>query len=434
MQTYFLTFLEISISASIVIAILLLFSQLFNKRYAMKWKYWIWLCLSLRLLLPINLSLPVPQPLSLSIPTTAMTDTFVPLPLSPQARPAYQPSLLSALTLLWLCGCILVLAVHLFGYLHYKQKILQHCESVQDSAILQQAELLSQEMNLKRKIPVIISAECSCPMILGFLHTRLILPKTAYLPEESFFICKHELVHLKRFDTWYKLLLMIVSAIHWFNPFVSLLKKEAIADLELSCDEAVIQNEPPSVRQAYAETLLSTLTKQSQNGTALTTQLNGGTKLMKKRFQNILTSAPKKNGFLLLVCTLVLTLAMGTLVACSSPAPQAGNTQPPTDDAEAITDVVTAFSAAYFAGDEETLRTYLTDPYPWDVEVYTASEDIADVSISDLSGISGKEVGYVETVSLQFRPSPDADSFQYLTMELAKQDEGWKVQFYGIEG
>ena len=44
-------------------------------------------------------------------------------------------------------------------------------------------------------------------MIIGFFKPVLVLPKERYSPEELFFILKHELVHLKRGDVYFKLLL-----------------------------------------------------------------------------------------------------------------------------------------------------------------------------------------------------------------------------------
>lgn len=44
----FLSVLEISLSASLVIAVLLILSPILNKRYTSKWNYWIWIFLALR--------------------------------------------------------------------------------------------------------------------------------------------------------------------------------------------------------------------------------------------------------------------------------------------------------------------------------------------------------------------------------------------------
>ncbi len=54
MTNAFLSFLEISIPISLIIAVLLLLAPFLNKRYAAKWKYWIWIVLALRLIMPLG--------------------------------------------------------------------------------------------------------------------------------------------------------------------------------------------------------------------------------------------------------------------------------------------------------------------------------------------------------------------------------------------
>lgn len=56
-----------------------------------------------------------------------------------------------------------------------------------------------------------------------------------------FFLLKHELVHLKRKDVYWKLLFVAANAFHWFNPLIWVMHREAVVDLELSCDERVLE-------------------------------------------------------------------------------------------------------------------------------------------------------------------------------------------------
>lgn len=51
----------------------------------------------------------------------------------------------------------------------------------------------------------------------------------------------HELVHLKRRDLIYKLIIFIGTTIHWFNPVIYLMSKISFEDLELSCDEVNVE-------------------------------------------------------------------------------------------------------------------------------------------------------------------------------------------------
>lgn len=54
MTHIFLAVMEISISISLLIAVLLLLTPFLDRRYAAKWKYWIWIFLALRLILPFH--------------------------------------------------------------------------------------------------------------------------------------------------------------------------------------------------------------------------------------------------------------------------------------------------------------------------------------------------------------------------------------------
>ena len=56
MTNIFLSFVEVSISASFIVAMLVLFTPFLNKRYAPKWKYWVWIFLAFRLLIPFNIT------------------------------------------------------------------------------------------------------------------------------------------------------------------------------------------------------------------------------------------------------------------------------------------------------------------------------------------------------------------------------------------
>ncbi len=61
MTNVFLSFLEISIPISFIIAVLLLLTPFLNKRYAAKWKYWIWIVMALRLIIPLGGNGGLPQ-------------------------------------------------------------------------------------------------------------------------------------------------------------------------------------------------------------------------------------------------------------------------------------------------------------------------------------------------------------------------------------
>ena len=85
------------------------------------------------------------------------------------------------------------------------------------------------------------------------------MPYIEYTNDELELIFKHELTHLKRFDIWYKLLLVASNTVHWFNPFVYIMRKLANRDIEYTCDDIVTRNLSLSQRKEYSRVILKTM-------------------------------------------------------------------------------------------------------------------------------------------------------------------------------
>lgn len=336
----FLDIFATSVSVSLIIIFLFVFTPFLNKRYAAKWKYLMWIIIAVRLVIPFNMDISIPKividvPAQITAPintdhendmgvTPSMetkpigTDNGDAIKILPQTEQTPERlSLLDIIAYLWLTGCLLFLSVHLFSFQHYKGQVAKKGIAVEEDYILQQVCKLSEELRVKPDIRILKYEDAESPMVIGFLKPVLILPGCDYSREELFFVLKHELIHIKRRDIYFKLLFVIANAVHWFNPFIYIMQKEAIVDMELSCDEKVIQQAAYNVRKAYTETLFSAFNKQHKKKTILTTQFYGGKEIMKRRFKNILATSPKKSGLSLCICAFGVILVSGMLIGCS---------------------------------------------------------------------------------------------------------------------
>ena len=312
-----------------------------NKRYAIKWKYLIWVAIAVRLIVPLNIDIPLPQiviavPTEITVPIDTNNENDAPTISQTEQKPievnhgnaiiappqtGLKPlkfTLLDITAYLWLTGCLLFLSVHIFSFWHYKGQVTKKGMVVKERYLLRQVCQLSRKLRIRSNIRILRYENAESPMVIGFLKPMLVLPNCDYSEEELFFILKHELIHIKRHDIYLKLLFVIANAVHWFNPLIYIMQKEAVVDMELSCDEKVIQQTAYAVRKAYTETLLSTFNKQHKRETFLTTQFYGGKKILKKRFKNILTKSPKKNGLFLCICAICIILISGMLFGCSA--------------------------------------------------------------------------------------------------------------------
>lgn len=336
----FLVFLKTSISTSVIVAVLILLSPFLNRRYASKWKYGIWMFLAMWLIIPFSAvggrpaaapsqaenqdsmiskggvdhlagQAALPERIVVELPAQVLT------PVSPRLPESNGITLLDVMAYVWALGSLVFLSVHLIGYLYYKRQILQMGAGVTDACILRQTFELKKELGIKDNLLIVKYDNVESPMILGLIKQLLVLPEEQYSSEEMFFILKHELVHCKRKDVYAKFILIVANALHWFNPVIWIMRKEAAVDMELSCDERVTRGADYAVRKAYTETLLSTIHKNVARKTALSTQFYGGKQIMKKRFRNILNRTDRKNGVVILISAAVLTMSLGTLIGCS---------------------------------------------------------------------------------------------------------------------
>ena len=346
MEDLFLTVFKISLTTSIVIISLIVLGSLINKRYAAKWKYGLWIILALRLIIPFSYELPEAQ-LQVTIPAevgsqnmsemfeaepsaaTAYSEpmvmdppaplpqTVAPLSIEPDIRKKSLPSitLLQALSYLWIVGVVCLLLWQLTSYFYYKGKLVKNGKTIKNPILLEELNELCEKLGIRRSITFMTYSKAHSPMVLGFWHPVLVLPKEEYSREESFYILKHELIHLRRHDVLVKFLLLLARDFHWFNPVIYLMHREAVVDMEVACDEAVVRGEAFEQRKAYTETLMSNLHRQRSRGPLLSTQFSGGVRIMKKRFRNILTKANKKSGAILFGIIFVLTITVGAMVS-----------------------------------------------------------------------------------------------------------------------
>lgn len=332
MTRLFLAVVEISVTMGLVAAALLVLLPLLNRRFAAKWSYAVWIFLAVRLLLPVSGETAAEFVQRTATALFAKEETAAPvmpvrrivleLPAQVQAPVVAAPSgekgitPLAAAAAVWLAGCVLYLVFSAGSYLVYRRKLLKCTHVCEDAELLEELKRLKGELRVKRRLPVMLYDGTISPMIMGVFRPVLVLPDIRCGDAERYYILKHELVHFKRHDVAVKLLFLAACAVHWFNPFIHLMQKRAIIDMEISCDERVIRGIAYADRKDYTETLFLAVQAACGKRTYFSTQFYGGKEIMKKRFQNIFTRVRKKNGLPVLAGAVALTLAAGLFVGC----------------------------------------------------------------------------------------------------------------------
>ena len=314
---------------------LTLLKPLLDKRYSAKWRYGAWLVMAALLLLsPVRWGKLVPQvPVApavvIEVPKVEVSvsrqdgvsfqrpaGTERPSAAGSGAAAAPKPAarartfpMEELLTTLWLTGAALFLLYHGLGTWYFTRRARRWSRCAGEDT-LRIYDAVCRDMGLKHPPALRVSAAVDSPMMVGVFRSRLLLPAEDFGELELAFILRHELTHHRRHDLWYKLALTLANALHWFNPLIYLLRREAERDLELTCDDAVVAGSGVEVRRAYSETLLASIHRQKGLSRAvLSTHFYGGKEVMKERFRNILGKRGRKRGVLVLAAVLLATVA-----------------------------------------------------------------------------------------------------------------------------
>lgn len=252
MTAIFERVLNMSLTGSVVIAVVLL-ARLLLRRAPKIYSYMLWAVVLFRLLCPISLSagLSVLKPLPVTTTQGLSTVTYRPVePVIPAsgelgqevARPESAETVkvetgAQAMTLaaaVWLtvggalAGCSLV------QYTVLRRKLRE--------AVPYRGEIL-------------LSDNIRTPFVMGVLSPKIYLPWDTP-QEERRFIIAHERQHIHRGDPLWKLLGYLALCIHWFNPLVWLAFFLGGKDMEMSCDEAVLNRLGEDIRADYSQALL----------------------------------------------------------------------------------------------------------------------------------------------------------------------------------
>ena len=91
--------------------------------------------------------------------------------------------------------------------------------------------------------------------VLGFVKPKIYIP-TGMSGDTKQQILAHERTHLDKGDHWIKMVGFVAMALHWFNPLVWIAYVLLCKDIEIACDQRVVQFMELDERKAYSSALL----------------------------------------------------------------------------------------------------------------------------------------------------------------------------------
>lgn len=351
----FQALLKTSICMIPFLVIIILLENRFRKQYSAVWKYSLFWLILLRLILPIptgkneNLTLGNILP---AIRITEMTNKYIPkydnkksffklsksyilsekstqseikqpefniktitipkvqkitIPEMPKIKntqysfftPKNKTSFITTFAYIWFFVVITKLFYLFLQYLLFYKKVMRWRTTTLQNNTTEIYKKVCNDMKIQKIPYLFVCTAIDSPMCFGLFKKGIYITKEEMPQQHMEMILKHELYHYKRKDLHYQVLCVFVSAIHFFNPFVTAFVKIAERDIELSCDDMVMENCTKEQRKQYSIMILSAIDENISKNNILSIDFVREKEYMKKRFENVLDTSTKKSGKLL---------------------------------------------------------------------------------------------------------------------------------------
>lgn len=306
METYFISLLNRSYQAAIVICFILIARLLFRLlKLPRKYTCMLWAIPLFRMAFPFSIEsiwslLPQKEPLLppdigyMAEPKIVTGSAYVDVLIS-QALPAATPEAsvnpmqvwLFVMRIIWLAGVTAFLIYGIVSYLCLKRKL--RCSICLGDNIF-------------------LADYIGTPFVLGIARPRIYLPSSLEAADREYVVA-HEKMHIKRGDHFYKLAAFLITAWHWFNPLAWAAFALLGRDMETACDEAVMKRFGEGCRKDYARTLLDCAADKKLKGVPLA--FSEGSP--KERIRHILRYKKPLLGLSVFAAAAVILLAAGLI-------------------------------------------------------------------------------------------------------------------------
>lgn len=310
LQDLFITVVNMSIAASYV-AIGVIFVRLLLKKAPKIFSYILWAPVLFRLVCPFSFDSAFSffNLINLNAKQGIGVSEFVPQNIGLMQTPAIQSSIgsidsavnaslppaipvasvnpmqiwMTVFSLIWIFGVITLFIYSIISYVKIKRK-LQTATRVDGNVFETDA--------------------ISMAFVCGFIRPKIYVPANIGDANLSY-ILEHERTHIRRKDYLIKPIAFLALILHWFNPLMWLCFALMSRDMEMSCDESVLNRLGEGAKGGYSGSLLSLAVK--RKGLLAANPLAFGESHVKARIKNVLSF--KKPAFWVIMIAVVAVCA-----------------------------------------------------------------------------------------------------------------------------
>lgn len=207
----------------------------------------------------------------------------------------------------WISGICLLMAKQVAEYLmlvRFAAKYADRAMTPEQRAFLGG---LKEQYGIRRRVFLYEAPDKEYTMTFGFFCPVIICGREI-ASREAELLVRHELVHIRRMDAFWKMLMQLAAMLHWWNPLVWKLRSCFERDCECSCDEIATQDKTEEEVDEYLRLMIEEAQEKKDENVSLRWKAGFGDEAqkIKERMENLMN---KKKWNRAAAVTLVAALA-----------------------------------------------------------------------------------------------------------------------------
>jgi len=267
-----MNFIDMNISAALIILMIILIRKTFINKINHKIIMIMWIIPLLRLTLPFsdtfeysifNLFYHIKKS-AISMNITNSTMQYTNIINSINDVNVSLTNQYDFITIIWVTG-IFIFSLYFIMEIFHSIKVIKASKTIILSNFSETNDFVV-KINLKRQVQIKVSDIVKLPVSFGMFKPVILFPKSFDFNNDELLkhIIIHEYMHIKYFHFIIKIFSVILLCIFWFNPAVWLLYFYINRDIEILCDNHVIEFIGYDQREKYASNLVFMLPEKKE--------------------------------------------------------------------------------------------------------------------------------------------------------------------------
>lgn len=143
--------------------------------------------------------------------------------------------------MVWLAGTAVIGARILAGFMRLRA-VTRMARPLEDLSLRVRAHGIATDIGVHRQLRLLEGDAAAMPITFGLLRPTLLLPSSArdWTRAWQNAVLRHELEHVRRYDSLTQLIAELGCALYWFNPLMWYASHRLRIEREHACDDAVL--------------------------------------------------------------------------------------------------------------------------------------------------------------------------------------------------